>query len=211
MGSFDLLSRLDEGFSPEVIASFERLIAELLRWNRRRNLTAITDPEEVLEKHLYDSLTLIKFARKARRLLDIGSGAGFPSLPIKIACPELEVVSVDSVGKKTDFQRHMARLLNLQKFAALHSRVEELRGHELCGDGFDLITARALCPLDEFVDLAAPFLLPGGKLLAMKGPEGEQELEVSRDALVEKGWRVSLERLNLPRSGAARCLILMSR
>jgi 16S rRNA (guanine527-N7)-methyltransferase len=211
MDSLDLLSSLDEDFSPEVVASFERLATELLRWNQRRNLTAITDPEEVFEKHLYDSLTLLRFARQSRRLLDIGSGAGFPSLPIKIACPDLEVVSVDSVGKKIDFQRHMARILGLQKFTALHSRVEELQGHDLCGDGFDLITARALCSLDEFVALAEPFLRSGGSLVAMKGPEGEQEVAACRELLLEKGWRVSLESLSLPRSGAVRCLVEMTR
>lgn len=211
MGSLGLLSRLDEELAPEAIASFERLIAELLRWNRRRNLTAITDPEEIQEKHLFDSLTLLKFARQATRMLDIGSGAGFPSLPVKIACAGLEVVSVDAVGKKVDFQRHMARLLDLQGFTALHSRVEDLLGHELCRDGFDLVTARALCSLDEFVALAEPFLLPGGCLVAMKGPEGEQELKDSREAFVEKGWEVSLESFSLPQSGAIRCLIKLSR
>lgn len=211
MDSFDLLTHLDEDFSSEVVASFDRLVSELLRWNQRRNLTAITDPDEVLEKHLYDSLTLLKFAQKAQRMLDIGSGAGFPSLPVKIACPELEVVSVDSVGKKIDFQRHMARLLGLQKFSALHGRVEDLLEHDLCCDGFDLVTARAVCSLNEFVALAEPFLLPNGCLLAMKGPEGEQELADCRESLVKKGWDVSLERLILPRSGAIRCLIKLSR
>ena len=85
----------------------ERLVDEMLRWNRSRNLTAITDRDEVLEKHLVDSLTLLPFARQAKRLLDIGSGAGFPALPLKIVCPELAVVSVDAVGKKIDFQRHV--------------------------------------------------------------------------------------------------------
>jgi len=210
MSRLDIL-QLDAELTAEAIESFEWLVEELLRWNQRRNLTAITDPDDILEKHLYDSLTLFKYARRAKRLLDIGSGAGFPSLPLKIACPELEIVSVDAVGKKVDFQRHVARRLWLQKFNAIHGRIETLHGHELCRDGFDLVTARAFSSLDEFVTLAEPFLKPGGCLVAMKGPEGEQELAAIRDALAEKGWEVSTESLSLPRSGAIRSLLVLSR
>ena len=211
MSNLNLLSQLDVEFAPEALVSFERLVKELLRWNRSRNLTAITDPDEVVEKHLYDSLTLLPFIRHAKRLLDIGSGAGFPSLPLKIACPDLDVVSVDSAGKKIDFQRHMVRLLKLQNFNPVHGRIEELNRHEMCRDGFDLVTARALCALDELVALAEPFLLPGGHLVAMKGPEGEQELAAIQKKLVENGWEVSLQRLSLPRSGASRYLIILTR
>ena len=100
----ELLDKLDLKIPREVVPSLERLTDELLRWNRSRNLTAIVDRDEALEKHLVDSLTLLPFARQSTRLLDIGSGAGFPALPLKISCPELDVVSVDAVGKKIDFQ-----------------------------------------------------------------------------------------------------------
>lgn len=206
-----LLSQLGYKVDGGAIASLERLVDELLRWNRRRNLTAIVDRNEVLEKHLLDSLTLLPFARSAERLLDIGSGAGFPSLPIKIVCPDLEVVSVDSVGKKIDFQRHVVRALGVQGFRAVHGRIEDLLEDESCCLGFDLVTARALCSLQELVVLAEPFLLPGGHLVAMKGPEGEEEFRAQREQLEQAGWSLSLTRLKLPVSGASRCLIDMSR
>ena len=133
----DLLRKIDLNLSSASIFQLERLVDELLRWNPRRNLTAITDRDEVLEKHLVDSLTLLSFARQSTRLLDIGSGAGFPALPLKIVCPELAVVSVDAVGKKIDFQRHVVRSLGLQGFTALHARVETLTDYHV---GFDLVT-----------------------------------------------------------------------
>ncbi len=204
----ELLGRLDLDVSLEVLPPLEGIVDELLRWNPRRNLTAITDREEVLEKHLVDSLTLLPFARQSTHLLDIGSGAGFPALPLKVVCPELEVVSVDAVGKKIDFQRHIVRKLSLQGFVALHARVETLTEYHA---GFDLVTARALCSLAELVALAEPFLSPGGRLVAMKGLEGSRELNEQQGALKQAGWFVVLHRLNLPLSGAERCLIELTR
>jgi len=207
MTLLELLSGLELEVNPETVPLLERLVNELLRWNSSRNLTAITDRNEVLEKHLVDSLTLLPFARQARRLLDIGSGAGFPALPLKIACPELAVVSVDAVGKKIDFQRHIVRAFGLQGFTALHGRVEQFHEQADYRDGFDLVTARALCALADLMPLAEPFLKSGGRLVAMKGPEGHRELAAQRERLQLEGWSVSLHSLRLPHSGAERCLI----
>jgi len=204
----DLLRKLDLNVSSAAIPLLERMVDELLRWNPRRNLTAITDRDEVLEKHLVDSLTLLSFARQSTRLLDIGSGAGFPALPLKIVCPELEVVSVDAVGKKIDFQRHVVRTLGLQGFTALHARVETLTDYRV---GFDLVTARALCSLAELIALAEPFLTSNGRLVAMKGPEGSREFFEQQEPLKQAGWSAVLHRLHLPHSGAERCLIELTR
>ncbi len=196
---------------PTIVEQLERFAAELLRWNQRRNLTSITERNDVLEKHLLDSLTVLPFARSASRLLDLGSGAGFPALPLKIACPTVEVVAVDAVGKKIDFQRHAVRTLGLKGYTAVHGRAESLSEHPACRDGFDLVTARALSSLVQVVRLAKPFLAPGGRLVAMKGPDGRQELEEVRDYLLNDGWSVELHSLTLPDSGAARCLIELTR
>jgi 16S rRNA (guanine527-N7)-methyltransferase len=207
----ELLDKLDLKIPPEKLPTLERLVDELLRWNRSRNLTAITGREEGLEKHLVDSLTLLPFARKATSLLDIGSGAGFPALPLKISCPELAVVSVDAVGKKIDFQRHVVRHLGLKGFVALHERVEVLAKDPDYRGGFDLVTARALCSLGELIAYAEPFLAPGGRLVAMKGPEGQHEFSEQYDSLKRNGWSVSLHKQTLPFSGAERCLIELTR
>ncbi len=207
----ELLQKLELEIPAESLVQLELLVDELLRWTQRRNLTAITDREEVVEKHLADSLTMLPFARQAVRLLDIGSGAGFPALPLKIVCPTLEVVSVDAVGKKIDFQKHVARKLGLPSFTALHARIQDLSGEENYRSGFDLVTARALTSLEDLVAMAEPFLSPGGRLVAMKGPEGELEFSASRNRLSVSGWSLALHRLVLPRSGAQRCLIELSR
>jgi 16S rRNA (guanine527-N7)-methyltransferase len=202
------LRTLNLHLAPETFPLLEKLVDELLRWNPRRNLTAITDREEVLEKHLIDSLTLLPFARQSTQLLDIGSGAGFPALPLKIACPGLNVISVEAVGKKVDFQRHIARTLGLKGFTALHQRVEMLTGYRAV---FDLVTARALCSLGGLIAMAEPFLAPGGRLVAMKGPEGHLEFLAQQDRLKQQGWTAALHTLKLPVSRAERCLIELTR
>jgi 16S rRNA (guanine527-N7)-methyltransferase len=211
MGLFELLGDVGLDVDREDVAKLERLVDELLRWNRRRNLTAITDRDEILEKHLLDSLTLLPYARRSSRMLDIGSGAGFPALPVKITCPDLEVVSVDAVGKKIDFQRHACRTLGLTKFTALSVRIEDMADNPRYAGGFDLVTARALCSLDQLVVMAEPFLTPSGRLVAMKGSEGDSEIASHYEALSENGWLVKSNHICLPLSAARRCLIELTR
>ena len=188
----------------------EWLSGELLRWNRTHNLTAIIRPEEVAEKHLADSLSLLPLLGTTRRLLDLGSGAGFPALPLKIARPDLEVVTVDAVGKKIAFQNHIARTLRFSGFTAVHGRAEALRDHPACAAKFDVVTARALGSLPMLARLSVPLLAPGGRLIAMKGAEGEGELAAANDELATLGF-VCTERypLRLPRSGAERLLLVL--
>jgi len=203
----EMLAALGLEISLETVSRLEQLADELLRWNRRRNLTAITDRQEVLEKHLVDSLVLLPFIRGAGRLLDLGSGAGFPALPLKMACPALDVVSVDAVAKKIDFQRHIARRFGFERFAALHERIEVLAERSGSGNGFDIVTARALCSLEELLDLAEPFLSVDGCLLAMKGPGGDREVAVLEDRLKRSGGSVVVHPFTLPFSGAGRRLV----
>lgn len=197
------------GLRPDavVLTQLERLLDELLRWNVRRNLTAIRDRDDALEKHLVDSLTLHPFACRATRLLDLGSGAGFPALPLKITCPALDVVTVDSVAKKIDFQRHVVRLLGLVSYEALAVRIETLAQNAEYRGRFDLVTARALSRLDEVFRLARPFLARQGLLVAMKGPEGHEEAAALARELNGEGWSVCCHELRLPVSAALRCLV----
>lgn len=189
------------------VTRLELLVAELRKWNRHSNLTAVTDPDEIAEKHLVDSLTLLPFARQASRLLDIGSGAGFPALPLKIACPDLVVVAVDAVAKKVRFQRHAARTLALLDYHAVHGRIEDLAREARFGRAFDLVTARALASLPKLAALARPYLREGGCLLAMKGPEAHAELAAYGGDLTNGGWSFTCHELTLRQSGAKRCLI----
>lgn len=208
----DLLTNLGIALSAAAIEQLEWLGRELLRWNRTHNLTAITAPDEVREKHLADSLTLLPLLGNARRLLDLGSGAGFPALPVKIARPDLAVVAVEAVGKKVAFQRHVARALKLESFTALHARAESLGEAELCGPGFEVVTARALGSLPLLARLAAPCLTPGGWLIAMKGAEGGAELAAAQAELAELGFCCTGQQtLRLPLSGAERQLFVLEK
>lgn len=184
---------------------------ELLRWNKKINLTAITDPAETLEKHLVDSLTLLPYLKKQAKVLDMGSGGGFPGIPIKIASPELDVWSVDAVAKKIAFQKHVVRTLKINGFIALHARLEDLPANESL-PGFDVVLARAFAPLTEIVSLAKPLLAPLGEVLAMKGADGLEELAQSKESLKKAGFACSKTiKLNLPESGSQRNLLFFSR
>jgi 16S rRNA (guanine527-N7)-methyltransferase len=193
----------------------ERLLwlgEELLRWNRRVNLTAITRMEDVVEKHLVDSLALMPLFSGQERTLDVGSGGGFPGLPLKIVFDALRLVSVDAVAKKINFQRHVVRQLALTGCVPLHARVEDVPQWEAFDGGFDLIVSRAFASLGDFVSLTLPCLSEGGRLVAMKGPEGERELSQSAGLLAELGVTcVGIERSSLPGSGAERVLITLQK
>ncbi|NIQ94139.1 MAG: 16S rRNA (guanine(527)-N(7))-methyltransferase RsmG [Desulfuromonadales bacterium] len=202
------LAALGITVSPQQEEALLLYLRELLRWNKRVNLTSITDEDQAVEKHLVDSLTLLPYLEGVHSLLDIGSGGGFPSLPVKIARPNLEVVSVDAVRKKILFQRHIARLLGLKSFTAVHARVEDLAGQREMDRRFSMITSRALSDLETFVDWARPFAGPGSVLVAMKGRGAEQELEAARRSLEEQGVRLrDVDRIELPFSASRRSLL----
>lgn len=179
----DLLAILQRFASPESIPQFLQLRRELLDWNARVNLTAITDPTEVLLKHFIDSLSLLEvYAAEQTRVLDIGAGAGFPGLPLKLARPAWEVVLLEATGKKVAFQRHIIEKLGLQHIEALHGRAEELAHKREYRASFDLVTARAVAALPALLEYAAPFCKVGGQILLPKKGELTEELEQGKRA-----------------------------
>lgn len=189
----------------------ERLLAfldELLRWNQSINLTAITDRQEALVKHLVDSLTLLPYLRGDETLLDMGSGGGLPGLPLKMVLPGLNLTSVDAVAKKISFQKHIIRTFALSGAVARHGRLEALGKEAALSSHFDLVVARAFASLPDCVRLARPFLRSGGSLIAMKGPEGEKELLAAEELIASAGFSLqSLDRLDLPGGNGERTLI----
>jgi 16S rRNA (guanine527-N7)-methyltransferase len=179
------------------IDSFVLYAAELKKWNSKVNLTAITKDKEIAVKHFVDSLSLAPYITASDCLLDIGSGAGLPIIPLKIIRPEITMVSVDAVAKKIHFQRHIIRLLNLQNIEAIHARIEEF--HKTHAHSFSIITSRAFTRLDRFVSLAAPLLSEGGTLIAMKGDHAECEIAASDETFEAGGFAVtSTHRYTLP-------------
>jgi 16S rRNA (guanine527-N7)-methyltransferase len=156
-----------------------RHASELVRWNRKTNLTAITAPEEIAVKHVLDSMAPLPHIPLTARLLDIGSGGGFPGVVLKIMRPGLSVTLIDASRKKASFLSHVIRTLGLKDATALHTRAEALAAASQYRHGFDVIVCRALSGLDAFVTMALPLLAPEGLLIALKGKREEAEAEMA--------------------------------
>jgi 16S rRNA (guanine527-N7)-methyltransferase len=183
---------------------------ELLRWNQSINLTAITDRDEALVKHLVDALTLIPLLRGDEILLDMGSGGGLPGLPLKMVLPGLNLTSVDAVAKKISFQKHVIRSFALTGAVARHGRLEELGREASLTGHFDLVVARAFASLADCVRFARPFLKAGGRLIAMKGPEGAKEVLAAESIITQAGFSVQqIMHLALPCGNGERTLITL--
>lgn len=186
-------------------------LTELLRWNKRINLTSIDCQDVALEKHLIDSLYLCRWLKDAKTFIDLGSGAGLPSIPVAIAKPKLNVYSVDSIGKKVNFQRHIKRLLQLHNLWPLCERIENLAGNNKYPE-FQIITARAFTALEKLVLLGSSLLKSEGVLLAMRGPDGKDELKMINNNWKKIGfYPPQVFDYNLPESHAARTLILFKK
>lgn len=179
-----------------------RLTAELAAWNKRINLTGITEPREMVDKHLLDSLSVHPHLH-GRRIADVGTGAGFPGLPLAIVNPRRDFTLIEATGKKCLFLRHAVELLGVRNAAIVQARSETWKPKEL----FDCVIARALGKLSDFVRMAGHLCARDGRMLAMKGRHPTAEM----DAL-PAGWRVlALHDLRVPGLAAARCIVELGR
>ena len=167
------------------IRVFQVYAATLLEWNQKINLTAITDMEQIETKHFLDSLTTIPILKEfsAKDLIDIGTGAGFPGIPIKILLPEVNVTLVESIGKKVDFCREVIAKLDLHGIQAIQGRAEELGQKPDYRERFDVGIARAVAQLDILAEYLLPLLHLGGHMLAQKGNTGPEEVQKSEHAI----------------------------
>lgn len=197
--------------SPRDEELFAQYLALLLERNQHVNLTAITDPAEVAIKHFLDSLTveLVWQPRAGDRMIDIGTGAGFPGIPLAIRHPDITVVVNDSVRKKVDFLRETADALGLANVQAVWARAEELgRDSEYRGT-FNMAVARAVAHLGALVEYALPLLKVHGLLIAMKGPSGVREVAESAQALEALGGKVrDVHKLTLPDAGERQLILI---
>ena len=165
---------------------FQRYFQLLVEWNEKINLTAITAEDEVYLKHFYDSLAPIlqgHLKNEPIALLDIGAGAGFPSLPMKILFPQLEVTIIDSLNKRIQFLHLLAEVLGLKGVHFYHGRAEDFAQDKHFRAQFDLVTARAVARMQVLSELTIPFLKVGGRLIALKASSAEDELHQAKNAL----------------------------
>jgi len=187
---FEGLRQLCIELTDEQLNQFLRYQQELLDWNTRMNLTSITNNEEVLTKHFLDSLSLLMaYDAPLAHVLDIGSGAGFPGLPLKILRPQWHVVLLEATGKKVTFMRHIIETLHLHNVKAVHGRAEELAHKADYRASFDLVTARAVASIPTLLEFATPFTRSGGTMIFPKKGDLTGELARGKRAASQLGAR----------------------
>ena len=191
LADLGLLDRVP-GQAPSQLAEYGHL---LLEKNQVMNLTAITDPVKVAQLHMLDCAALLTCADfENRALLDVGTGAGFPGLPLKILVPSLQVTLLDSLNKRVDWLAQVSAQLSLTGIRVIHARAEEQALEKGFRDSFDLVTARAVAELRLLCELCLPLVKPGGKFLAMKSVESDAELAASQHAIAILGGAVEAVR-----------------
>lgn len=171
--------------SERQIEQFRTYFTELVEWNEKMNLTAITDEPSVYLKHFYDSISAAFYVdfSKEMTVCDVGAGAGFPSIPLKICYPQIELTIVDSLNKRITFLNHLADELQLANVHFVHARAEEFGKNKAYREQFDLVTARAVARLSVLSELCVPLVKKGGQFVAMKGAAGPEELVDAKSAL----------------------------
>ncbi|MBB3110913.1 16S rRNA (guanine527-N7)-methyltransferase [Paenibacillus phyllosphaerae] len=177
----------------EQLRQFGLYFRLLVEWNEKMNLTGITEREAVYEKHFFDSVSLAFFVNmgKVQSIADIGSGAGFPSIPLKICFPHLKVTIVDSLNKRIQFLTHVVEQLGLQDVACVHGRAEDIARDISHRDRYDLATARAVAKLNVLNEFCLPFVKKGGSFAAMKGADPQEEIKESVRSLSELKSKVA--------------------
>jgi 16S rRNA (guanine527-N7)-methyltransferase len=193
------------------VRAFEVYLKELLKWNQNINLTAIRSEKGIVLKHFLDSLSIFPHLSQASSLLDIGSGGGFPGIPLKIVEPSLEVTLIDSVRKKVDFQRHVIRRLGLKGIHAIHGRVQDKETRQTLEEQFDRVISRAFSDPQTFLTLSFPFLKRGGIALVMKGKVSNGDTE-SPSKMEKTPYRLQgVTPFSLPFSSLRRSILLFEK
>ena len=162
----------------------------LIEWNKFMNLTGITDPKEIIIKHFIDSLTVLDKIDKNNTIIDVGTGAGFPGIPIKIASPDTEVVLLDSLNKRVNFLNEVIKKLQLKGIKTVHGRAEDYGRDKNYREKYDVAIARAVAPLNILLEYLMPFVRVKGKCLCMKGANSEEEISLSKRVIEKLGGKL---------------------
>ncbi|MDY6854868.1 MAG: 16S rRNA (guanine(527)-N(7))-methyltransferase RsmG [Thermodesulfobacteriota bacterium] len=198
--------------TPREIELFRAYLTELKRWNSKINITALFDDIDILIKHFVDSLTPLKYIPDDSSLLDIGSGGGFPGIPLKIASPSLYVTLLDSRLKRANFQKHTIRTLQLNRIKSVIGRAEDKDMLESMGLSFDVVISRGVSNLEKFCTTGIPYVKKDGLLIAMRGRMAKMELARNKETLSRLKLRViNTVELHLPYLNEKRGLLILSK
>lgn len=191
---------------------FYKYMNLLIEWNEKINLTAIVEPQEVILKHFVDSLTISKYIEENSYVVDVGTGAGFPGIPLKILRDDINVVLVDSLNKRIKFLEDVICQLGLDKIKAIHSRAEEFGQNKEYREKFDVVTSRAVANVSTLSEYLIPLAKVNGKCLYMKGPEINEELNNGKNAIkILGGTILNIYQFNLPNSRIGRSVVEISK
>ena len=202
--------RLGLSLTQRQLAAFAWYLDELVRWNARHNLTAVTDPMGIAVKHFLDSLTLTPYLRgpESSRLVDVGTGAGFPGVPLRITHPSLRLTLVEATGKKADFCRHIVEGLGLVEVEVVHARAEDVARQANHREAYDVATGRAVASLPVLLEYLLPLVRVGGRVLAQKGESAPAEVQQAAHALDLLGGRLlQIHPIELPGVAEARYVV----
>lgn len=205
---------LDLSLTPQQEQQFDLFARELAAWNAHTNLTAITEPDAVRLRHFLDSLTILKAApfTPGLRVIDVGTGAGLPGLPLKLAAPDIDMTLLEATGKKVAFLQHMIDMLGLEGISTANARAEDAGHAPEHRAAYDLVLARAVARLPALVEYLLPFAKVGGLCIAMKGHTAHTEADDAEHALSVLGGRIqSIETFQLPGVDEPHHLVLVEK
>ena len=192
------------------IEKFYKYMDLLIEWNEKINLTAITNRKDIIVKHFIDSLTIQRYLSDAVNIIDVGTGAGFPGIPIKIVNPNLKVVLVDSLNKRINFLQEVIKKLNLDNIEVIHARAEDLG--QKYREAFDIVTSRAVANMSVLSEYLLPLARVNGKCICMKGSDVEEELENSKYAINLLGGKIEkVDKFELSNERIGRNIIIVKK
>ena len=209
---FQYAKKLEIVLSENYVKKFYEYMLLLLEWNEKINLTSITDEKDIVLKHFVDSITICKYIPKNAKLLDVGTGAGFPGIPVKIVRDDVEVVLLDSLNKRILFLDDVINKLNMKNIRAIHGRAEEFGRNKDFRQCFDVVTSRAVANMAVLSEYLIPFSKLGGKCVIMKGADFEEELNNSKKAIKVLGGKInSVDQFVLPASDMKRTIVVVDK